>query len=97
MTRTITEKKDRVFTVELKSKSALKSASLDNGAQYGVQVEGTLGTLVGASFQDGLVLEVIGTQGVLRVDLMIEEIIGNPSKKEVDAGEAGSVKGGWRG
>lgn len=78
MARTARDKKGRVFTVELKSRRALKNATLDEGAQDGVQIEGTLGTLIGASFQDGIVLEVIGTQGVLRVDLTREEIAGNP-------------------
>ena len=85
MARTAGDKRGRVFTVELKSRRALKNASLDDGAQDGVQIEGTLGTLIGASFQDGVVLEVIGTHGVLRVDLTSEEITGHPRRAEVDA------------
>ena len=89
MTRTETRKKGRSFTVELKTKSALKSASLDSGGPDGVTVEGTLGTLVGATFQDEVVLEVAGTQGTLRVDLTADEISAAPARNLV-----GSVDGG---
>ncbi len=78
MARTDGAKKGRVFTVELKSKAALKSASLGNGTQEGVLIEGTLGTLTSAGFLDGVVLEVVGTEGVLRVDLLSEEVRGKP-------------------
>ena len=40
-------------------------------------IEGTLGTLKHANFLDGVVLEVAGEKGVLRVDLAREEL-GNP-------------------
>ncbi len=74
MAQTDPAKKGRVFTVELKSKGALKSASLGNGTQEGVLIEGTLGTLTSAGFLDGVVLEVVGTEGVLRLDLRSQEI-----------------------
>ncbi len=93
MARTTADKKGRVFTVELKSRLALKNASLGNGARDEVLIEGTLGTLIGASFQDGTVLEVIGTKGALRVDLMVEEIIGNLDGVESN-GESGDTEGG---
>ncbi|TFG69628.1 MAG: hypothetical protein E4H25_04420 [Methanomassiliicoccus sp.] len=62
MIRTTANKKGRIFTAELKSKRALKSVSLDNGTQNGILIEGTLGTLIGARFQDGIVLAVNGTR-----------------------------------
>ncbi len=74
MARTDGSKKPRVFTVELKSKGALKSASLGNGSREGVVIEGTLGTLTSADFLEGVVLEVVGTKGVLRLDLRREEV-----------------------
>ncbi len=76
MARTDGAKKGRVFTVELKSRAALKSASLSNGRQEGVLIEGTLGTLMNAGFLDGVVLEVVGSEGVLRLDLGSQEICG---------------------
>jgi len=66
----------RGFTIELKSRGHVKSVAVPNGAQ-GVLIEGTLGTLKHANFLDGVVLEVAGEKGVLRVDLAREEL-GNP-------------------
>jgi len=69
----------RGFTVELKSRGEVESVAVPNGAK-GVLIEGTLGTLKHASFLDGVVLEVAGEKGVLRVDLAREEL-GNPSEE----------------
>ena len=68
----------RGFTLELKSKSHVKSVAVPNGAK-GVFMEGTSGSLKHADFLDGVVLEVVGGDGVLRVDLAKEEL-GNPSE-----------------
>ncbi len=76
MSRTDGANKGRVFTVELTSRAALKSASLGDGTQEGVLIEGSLGTLTSAGFLDGVVLEVVGTDGVLRLDLKSQEIRG---------------------
>jgi hypothetical protein len=65
-------RKERVFSVELKSKSNLKNVTLANGSS--VLVEGTIGELVRARFAEGVILEVIGKNGVLRVDLGEDEI-----------------------
>ena len=90
MARTDGAKKGRVFTVELKSKAALTSASLGNGTQEGVLIEGTLGTLTSAAFLDGVVLEVVGAQGVLRVDLRSDELRGEPRRMPVKEGGDGA-------
>ena len=89
MTRTEARKKDRSFTVELTTKSALKSASLDSEGPDGVTVEGTLGTLVGATFQDEIVLEIAGTKGTLRVDLTADEISAGPARSPVGSDDGG--------
>ncbi len=81
-----TERKGRVFTVELNSKSALKNASLGNGTRDGILIEGTLGRLKSANFLDGVVLEVVGTCGVLRVDLASKEIRGRTRRAASRAG-----------
>lgn len=69
-----TNRKERVFSVELKSKRNLKNVTLTNGSSDSVLVEGTIGELVQATFADGIILEVVGKNGVLRVDLGENEI-----------------------
>jgi hypothetical protein len=69
-----TENKERVFSVELKSKSYLKNVTLTNGSSENVLVEGTIGELVQAKFAEGIILEVVGKKGVLTIDLREEEI-----------------------
>ena len=66
--------KERVFSVELKSKRNLKNITLTNGSSEGVLVEGTIGELVQAKFAEGIILEVVGKDGVLRIDLGEDEI-----------------------
>jgi len=67
-------KRERVFSAELKSKRHLKNVTLTSGSTDTALIEGTLGELVQAAFKEGLVLEVIGTKGVLRIDLVEDEI-----------------------
>jgi len=81
---------ERIFSVDLKSRKAVKTASLGNGGGNGVAIEGTLGTLERASFLEGVVLEIVGTFGVLRVDLSREELLGN-SRTATAASRAGEV------
>ncbi|MBA7485144.1 hypothetical protein ES707_20679 [subsurface metagenome] len=66
--------KERVFSVELKSKNHLKNVTLTNGSSDSVLVEGTIGELVQATFAEGVILEVVGKKGVLRIDLGKDEI-----------------------
>jgi hypothetical protein len=66
--------KERVFSVELNSRRNLKNVTLTNGSSDSVLVEGTLGELLHATFAEGIVLEVVGKNGVLRVDLGEDEI-----------------------
>jgi len=66
--------KERVFSVELKSKRNLKNVTLTNGSSDSVLVEGTIGELVQATFAEDIVLEVIGKNGILRIDLREDEI-----------------------
>jgi hypothetical protein len=65
---------ERYFSVELKSKANLKNVSLTNGKHESVLVEGTIGEFIRAEFVEGTVLEVVGAKGVLRVDLVENEI-----------------------
>lgn len=60
---------ERAFSVELKSKSNLKNMTLSNGGRDTVLLEGTLGELQHAEFAEGTVLHIVGSKGVLSVDL----------------------------
>ncbi len=66
-------KNARGFTIELKSRNLVKSVAVPNGAR-GVLIEGTIGTLKRVSFLDGVVLEVAGEKGTLRVDLASDDL-----------------------
>ncbi|MFB3888477.1 MAG: hypothetical protein ACE14S_03235 [Candidatus Bathyarchaeia archaeon] len=66
--------KERVFSVELKSRRNLKNVTLTNGSGDSVLVEGSIGELVQARFAEGVILEVVGRNGVLRLDLGADEI-----------------------
>jgi len=66
--------KERVFSVELKSKRSLKNVTLTNGSSDSVLVEGTIGELVQATFAEDIILEDIGKNGILRIDLGEDEI-----------------------
>ena len=66
--------KERFFSVELVSKSNLKNVTLTNSEKESVLVEGTIGNLKRACFQEGVVLEVVGTKGVVRINLTEKEI-----------------------
>ena len=75
-----TSSKERVFSVELKSKRNLKNVTLTNGSSDSVLVEGTIGELIQASFTEGIILEVVGKDGVLRLDLGEDEIKKTPKQ-----------------
>ena len=42
---------------------------MTNGSRDSVLVEGTLGELVRATFAEGIILEVVGKKGTLRINL----------------------------
>ena len=67
-------KNERVFSIELKSKRDLKNLTLTNGSNENVLLEGNIGELLQARFAEGIVLEVVGKKGVVRIDLAEEEI-----------------------
>ena len=74
-------KDDRFFSIELKSKTSLKNVALTNGSNEIVLVEGTIGQLERAEFAEGVILQVVGNKGVLRIDLSENEI----TKKKPEA------------
>jgi len=76
--------KERVFSVELKSKNNIKNVTLSNGNSDGVLLEGTIGELVEAKFAEGVVLLVVGNYGVLRLDLGEDEIKRTSDQKQME-------------
>ncbi len=65
---------ERFFSVELKSKADLKNMNLTNSSHESVLVEGTIGELVQAAFEEGVILEVVGKKGTLRINLKANEL-----------------------
>jgi hypothetical protein len=77
--------KERVFSIELKSKRNLKNIILTNGSSDTVLVEGAIGKLVQATFKEGVVLEVVGKNGTLRLDLKEDEIHKSNEQTAIEA------------
>ena len=77
-----------MFTIELRSKSDVKSVTLDSDER--VLVEGSIGSLKRAQFLEDLVLEVVGSNGVLRVDLAVNDLHLRPHKAEGSKEDGGS-------
>ena len=79
--------KERFFSLELESKLDLKRVCIPNGARENVLVEGTIGDLIQIGFEEGIVLEIIGEKGVLRVDITEDDVVQSKTK-----GPQGEVK-----
>lgn len=62
------------FSVELKSKEFLRNVMISNRKGEKVLIEGFLGELEEVSFVEGAMLELRGSNGVLRIDLKEEEL-----------------------
>lgn len=62
------------FSIELKSKEFIRNVMISNRIGETVLVEGFLGELEDASFIEGAMLELRGSNGVLRIDLKEEEL-----------------------
>lgn len=70
-----TQKSERFFSIELNSKNQLRTVSMtgDNQKEAAL-IEGSIGSLVMATFTEGIMLEVVGSKGTLRLDLKSKEI-----------------------
>ena len=64
----------RSLSVEMASKTYVKSLIVSDELRGTVLFDADIGNLVGLSSVDGMVLEVKGTKGTLRVDLTEEEL-----------------------
>jgi hypothetical protein len=65
---------EHTFTVEMRSKSHVKSISISDEAHDRVLFEGNLGELLDLFFAEGDVLELVGVNGILRVDMSEEQL-----------------------
>jgi hypothetical protein len=62
------------FSIEMKSKTHVRHISMSDKSHDRVLFEGYLGALKELSLIEGMVLEVRGENGVLRIDLPEEEL-----------------------
>jgi hypothetical protein len=62
----------QTFSVVLDSKQQVKNIILSDEIHQKVFLEADIGQLEKVKFTEGIVLEVVGTKGVLRIDLPIE-------------------------
>ena len=81
----MSKRKKHAFSVEMKSKEYIKTISMSDGAQEGVLFEGSLGELEELGMVEGVILEVKGANGTLRIDLDEGELRKMLAKKSKDA------------
>jgi len=59
---------EHAFSIEMRSKEHLRKVALTDGG-LGVLIEGFLGELEDISIVEGVILEIKGSNGTLRIDL----------------------------
>jgi hypothetical protein len=62
------------FSIEMTSREHLQQISLSDKVNMGVLVEGYLGDLKTVELIDGVLLEIQGHYGILRLDITSEEL-----------------------
>ena len=65
-------KDERMFAIELKSKTGMKTVCMDRDDR--LLIEGSIGLFKRARFLEGIILEVIGSNGELRIDLAMSDL-----------------------
>lgn len=65
---------EHMFSIELKSKEHLKNIILTNAGTGNVLMEGFLGQLETLTFTEGIMFEIKGSKGSLRMDLSKKEL-----------------------
>ncbi len=63
-----------MFSIELTSKNFVKRLAIPSDSDDKVLIEGFLGELKEIGITEGVVLEIQGTNGILRIDLSVEEL-----------------------
>lgn len=83
------------FSIEMKSKKHVKNISISNDAHDRVLFEGDLGSLRKVSLIAGGSLEVIGANGVLRLEIVEEvlrRVLTSPERELNLSSEVGSSR-----
>ena len=70
------------FSVEMVSKNSVHKISLGDEIENGVFFEGELGELVEIELLEGILLQIIGENGAIRIDLTEKELTSELSKKK---------------
>ena len=73
-----------MFSIELKSKESMKSFNLQNNDGNNVLFEGFLGELSSLSFTEGIMFEINGSNGSLRMDFSEKEMESLIPKKVIE-------------
>ena len=66
--------KKHAFSVELESKEYVKLITIANDSRNRVLIEGFLGKILDLNFVENSLLEIKGYNGILRIDLQIEDL-----------------------
>ena len=69
-----TKEREHAFSVELKSNKYIKQVSISNSAKDTVLIEGFLGELETFSSIEGVMLEIKGVNGTLRLEVNEDEL-----------------------
>lgn len=65
--------RNNAFSIELKSKEFLRNVTVKNGMGENVLIEGYLGELKEISLLDESMLEIRGTNGIIRLDITAQD------------------------
>lgn len=63
-----------MFSIQLKSKDYVKSVAMPTDEEGNVLIEGFLGKLENVSFTEGIMLEIDGAHGSLKMDFTKKEL-----------------------
>ena len=83
------------FSVEMKSKTHVRSISISDETHDRVLFEGDLGRLLEVSLIEGSSLEVVGANGVLRLEIVedvLRRVLTSPGRELSLSSEVGSSK-----
>ena len=75
MTKTNKGRNEHSFSIEMGSRGDLSHVSLTDEPSEGVLIKDKLGEIVEMSHPEGLMIEIVGDLGVLRLDLNTEELL----------------------
>ena len=72
------------FSVEMVSRASINRISLGENTEKEVLVEGELGELIKIELIEGILLQIIGENGAIRIDLTEKELTIGLSKKNTN-------------